>query len=166
MSDSNNGANAPPKNARTAKLKPPWQKGASGNPRGSRTGSKHKSTVFAEALLKGETEGIVRKVVECALKGDPTCLKLALDRILPAPKTRPISFPLPVVHSTGDALSALTALVKGLSSGEILPEESQSLVETITAFIRCVEVAGLEDRLVELEKSRAEAERDRPRYDA
>jgi hypothetical protein len=43
-----------------------WKKGQSGNPRGLKSGSKHKATLFAESLFSGECEGLVRKVIELA----------------------------------------------------------------------------------------------------
>jgi hypothetical protein len=45
---------------------PPWQKGQSGNPRGTKAGSKHKVTLFVESLLSGEADALVRKLIETA----------------------------------------------------------------------------------------------------
>jgi hypothetical protein len=39
---------------------------------------------MAAAMLEGGAEAIVRKVVELALGGDVTCLKLCLERIIPS----------------------------------------------------------------------------------
>jgi hypothetical protein len=63
------GANAPPKAKQ--RLRPPWQKGQSGNPAGSKVGSKHRATVFVESLLSGEADALVRKVHRCigAIRG-------------------------------------------------------------------------------------------------
>src|ERR1700757_5286527 len=64
-----------------AKGKARWAPGQSGNPRGTRTGSKHKATLFAESLLSGEAEGLVRKVIELAKAGDVGALKICRDRL-------------------------------------------------------------------------------------
>src|ERR1700757_3956348 len=143
-----------------------WQKGQSGNPRGMKTGSKHKATLFAENLLSGEAEGLVRKVIELAKAGDVGALKICRDRLLPPLKSRPVNFPLPTLRTTSDALDALTALVQGLSSGQLLAEEAESLTATISTFIKAVEVSMFEDRLAALEKANAGDGSQEHKYDA
>src|ERR1700751_384043 len=99
-----------PKKPKARVKAPNWKRGQNGNPAGMRRGSKHHVTLFAEQLLSGEAEGIVRKTFECAPAGAAACLKLCMDRILPAPRSRRINFPLPAIGSTSAALSALTSL--------------------------------------------------------
>jgi Family of unknown function (DUF5681) len=41
----------------------PFQKGQSGNPAGRPPGRKNRSTIFAEALLEGEAEMIMRNAI-------------------------------------------------------------------------------------------------------
>ena len=55
-----------------------FQKGRSGNPNGRPKGSRNKTTVIAQTLLEGEAESLVRKVVQLALEGDVTCLRICL----------------------------------------------------------------------------------------
>lgn len=50
---------------------------ARGNP-GRPVGSRHKTTLAVLALLDEEAEGLTRRVVELALAGDVTALKLCL----------------------------------------------------------------------------------------
>jgi hypothetical protein len=83
-------------------------------------------------------------------------LKICMDRLLPPLKSRPVNFKLPTLRTTSDALSALTALVQGMSSGQLLAEEAESLTATISTFIKAVEVSMFEDRLAALEKAAAE----------
>jgi hypothetical protein len=54
----------------------PFRPGASGNPRGRPNGARNRATVTAEALLDGEAEAISRKLIEKALEGDTTALRL------------------------------------------------------------------------------------------
>ena len=77
---------AAPVNAR--KKAPPWKKGQSGNPRGMKTGSRHRTTIFLENLLSGESEELTRKLVQLAKEGDTAALKICMDRLLPPIKTR------------------------------------------------------------------------------
>ncbi len=58
--------------------------GVSGHTPGRTKGTRNKSTQMAAAMLEGGAEAIVRKVVELALGGDVTCLKLCLERIIPS----------------------------------------------------------------------------------
>jgi hypothetical protein len=96
-------------------------------------------------------------VVELGLEGDTSALKICMDRLLPPLKSRPIQFKLPELHTTSDALSALAAIVEGVTNGRLLPEEAEALTATVATFIKAVEVTALEDRLNELEAWRAES---------
>ena len=91
-----------PVNASSARLGNRWKPGESGNPRGSKRGCKHKATLFAEALFSGECKALVRKTIELAKAGDVGALRLCLERLLPAIKSRPIRFELPELHTTSD----------------------------------------------------------------
>ena len=66
----------------------PLEKGRSGNPAGRRPGSRNKATLAAAALLAGESEALTRKAVELALAGDPTAMRLCIERLLPPSRER------------------------------------------------------------------------------
>jgi Family of unknown function (DUF5681) len=70
----------------------PFEKGRSDNPAGRRTGSCNKTTEAAAALLAGESEALTRKAVELALGGDPTAMRLCIERVLPACRERAVKF--------------------------------------------------------------------------
>src|SRR5689334_9030467 len=50
---------------------------------GRKPGSRNKSTLLAETLLRGEEMELLRKAIELAKGGDGPMLKFLLDRILP-----------------------------------------------------------------------------------
>jgi hypothetical protein len=75
-------------------------------------------------LLDGETEALTHKVIELALTGDGTALRLCLDRILPPRRERPVSFIPPTLESAGDAMAAIIAAV---AAGEISRGEATEL---------------------------------------
>jgi hypothetical protein len=69
------------------------EKGRSGNPAGRRPGSRNKAaTLAAAALLAGESEALTRKAVELALAGDPTAMRLCIERLLPPRRERTVKF--------------------------------------------------------------------------
>lgn len=61
-------------------------KGRSGNPLGRPVGSTDKRTALRE-LLEPHAENLVNKVVELALQGDVTAIKICLDRLIPTVKS-------------------------------------------------------------------------------
>jgi hypothetical protein len=128
----------------------PYKPGESGNPRGKTKGTRHRTTLAAQALLEGEAETLSRKAIELALAGDTVALRLCLDRILPARRAR-ISLPLPPVTTAADVTAALAVIVAAVGSGEIAPDEAQSLAGVIEAARKSLEMIELEQRLARLE---------------
>jgi hypothetical protein len=110
----------------------PFQKGQSGNP-------------------SGEANRLTRKVVEMALAGDTTALRLCLERIMPARKDRPVTFALPKLETAADAVKATAALVEAVARGDITPAEAAELSKLVEGFIRAVEVHDIQVRLERLE---------------
>ena len=80
----------------------PFEKGRSGNPAGRPAGSRDKATLAAAALLAGESEASTRKSVELALAGNPTAMRLCIERLLPPCRERTIKFTLPPIESVSD----------------------------------------------------------------
>jgi len=61
-----------------------FKPGQSGNPLGRPKGSKNKMKLLAEQLIGNNAKLIVKKVISMALNGNEACLKMCMDRILPA----------------------------------------------------------------------------------
>ena len=87
-----------------------FEKGTSGNPNGRPKGSRNRSTLAAEALLDGEAEALTRKVIELALNGDLGAVRLCLERLIPARRSRVIQFDLPETSTVEDVVVAYDAL--------------------------------------------------------
>jgi hypothetical protein len=132
----------------------PFPKGRSGNPVGRRFGSRNKSTMAAQLLLAGEAEALTRKAVELALTGDPTALRLCLERILP--RDRAVAFALPPIRSAADVAGAMGAVTAALSRGIITPGEAEAIARVITTFVRTIETSDFERRLQMVEADQAE----------
>jgi hypothetical protein len=117
---------------------------------GRMPGSKNRTTIVAEALLKGEEDELIRKAIELAKAGDVQMLKFLLDRILP--KERSVYVGLPPMGRANDAVDALGAIIDATGNGQIAPNEASALATLVEAFVRTINVAELELRLENLEK--------------
>jgi hypothetical protein len=119
-----------------------------GNP-GRMPGSKNRTTIVAEALLRGEEDELIRKAIELAKAGDVPMLKFLLDRILP--KERSVYVDLPPMGRAKDAVDALGAIIDAAGNGRIAPSEASALATLVEALARTLNVAELELRLENVE---------------
>ena len=125
----------------------PFEKGRSGNPLGRRVGCRNKTTIAAAALLAGEAEALTRKAVELALVGDPTALRLCIERILPQCRERAVKFALPPIESAADIAPAMKAVTAALADGVISPTEAGTIAAVVDTFVRAIETSDFERRL-------------------
>jgi hypothetical protein len=124
----------------------PFARGNSGR----KPGAKNKTTLVAEALLRGEETELVRKAIEMAKAGDGPMLKFLLDRILP--KERSVRVDLPPMDQASDAVDVLGTIIDAVGTGRITPSEGSALASLVDAYVRAINVADLELRLDSNEK--------------
>jgi hypothetical protein len=129
-----------------------WRKGQSGNPAGKPKGARHKATMAAQVLLNGEAEALTRKCIELAKQGDTTALRLCMERIAPAVKSRTVSLPLPAIDTATDILKAQAATVDAMAHGEITPDEAATIAGVLDAKRRAIETVEIEGRVKALEQ--------------
>ena len=126
---------------------------APGNALGGRTpGSRNKTTMAVEALLEGEHEALTRAAIDKALEGDTTALRLCLDRIAPARRDAAVCFELPAIRTVEDAVTASSALLAAVASGDVTPDEAGRVMALLTSHKQLVETCDLESRLTALEQ--------------
>ena len=123
---------------------------ASGNP-GRPKGARHKATQAIEAMLEGQQEALTQAVIDKALEGDVTALRLCLDRIAPARKDAPVSFDLPDIETAEDAASAARAILRAVADGNVTPTEAATVMVVVEQFRRTLELTEFEARLQALE---------------
>jgi hypothetical protein len=128
-----------------------FTKGQSGNPAGRALGGRNKATETAERLLDGEAEMLTRKAVELAAEGDPTALRLCLERIIPPRRQRPVRLGLAPVSSAADLGRAMATITTAAVDGSITPGEAAELARVVEIFVRAVETSDFDRRLRELE---------------
>ena len=133
----------------------PFERGRSGNPLGRRNGSRNKKTLAAMALLEGEAEALTRKAVENAMRGDPTAMRLCLERVLPPCRERSVKFALPPIESAADIAAAMKAVTSALAGGAITPGEAGTIASVVSTFVRAIETSDFERRLQEVEERSA-----------
>lgn len=130
----------------------PFPVGQSGNPGGRPVGSRNAATLAVEALLDGEAEAITRRAINAALAGDMTAIKLVLDRVAPARKSRPIHIDLPDVSDACGVAQAQATVVAAVAGGQITPDEATALSGLLEARRRSLETEELEMRIRRLEQ--------------
>ncbi len=129
----------------------PFQKGRSGNPKGRPKGSRNKTTLMAEALINGQAESLVKKVVQLALEGDLTCLRICLERLVPMKKDAPFEIDLPDISTVANLPKLFTVLTAKLREG-ITPSEARTVMDLAQGVLKVLEVAELEQRISALEE--------------
>jgi hypothetical protein len=129
----------------------PFKKGQSGNPQGKPKGTRNRATIVALNLLEGEAEALVRKVVQLALEGDLTCLRICIERLVPPKKDAPIEIDLPVITAIADIPKLFSVLTAKLREG-ITPSEARTVMDLAEGVRKSLEVVELEQRLSALEE--------------
>jgi hypothetical protein len=129
-----------------------FQPGQSGNPNGRPRGSRNRRALFAEALYEERAQDIVNKVVELALAGDGTALRVCMDRILAPMRERPVEFELPAMTTAADAVGAMSTVVQGVADGDLMPREAARLATVVQEYARTISTAVIERELRQLLK--------------
>jgi Family of unknown function (DUF5681) len=129
-----------------------WKKGQSGNPAGMPKGTRHRATQLVEKLMEDDAEDIVRAVVNAAKAGDPTAMRLCIERLAPVRKGRPVAFDLPQIETAADVTGALGTIAGAMAAGELTPDEAGAVAGVIEAKRRAIETVEHEERLRKLEE--------------
>jgi len=125
---------------------------APGNNLGGKTvGARNKTTVAVEGLLDGQAEQLTQKAVSAALEGDMTAMRLCLERICPPRKGRLVTFPMPEMNNSIDAVTAMAQILENVASGEITPEEASRISSIVETYRRTLETSEFETRITALE---------------
>jgi hypothetical protein len=132
-----------------------FKKGESGNPKGRQPGSRNRATQIAEILLDGEAEALTRKAVALALDGDPTALRLCLDRVIAPRRGRAVRLDLPPITNVADTVEVMAAVTAAVTAGIITPVEGVELAKIVDIFVRAIEAGDFERRLTLLESGHA-----------
>ena len=105
----------------------------------------------AEALLDGEAEALTRKAIEMAMAGDTTALRLCLERIMPARKSRTLKLKMPSMERAENLPAAMGAILDQVAEGNLQLDEAAALIGMLEAKRRAIETTEIGARLKALE---------------
>ena len=120
--------------------------------RGRPAGSRNKATIALQQMLDSHGEAITKKCAILALQGDPTALRLSLERVLPPRKHFPVEFKLPPIKTAADVSAALGAVLRAVADGKLTVTEGHAVTGMLEMRRRVIETEELEARLRALEE--------------
>jgi hypothetical protein len=128
----------------------PFKKGQSGNPSGRPKGIKDRRVALREKLEPHAGE-LLDIVVTYAKAGDPTAMRLVMERLVPPIKEDRIQVTIPTINSADDCVTAQAAIVQAVAAGELLPSEGQTMSGLIEAQRKAYETHEFSKRLEAIE---------------
>ena len=133
-----------------------FQPGQSGNPAGRPRGARNKKTLALEALLDGESEALMEKMIGMAKVGDDLAMRLCMERMLAPHRERPVPLALPRIESEADARRASAEVIEALGEGEVTPKEAEHLMRAIAGAAVIMQSSEIAARLRLIEERLAE----------
>jgi len=119
-----------------------FQKGNPGRPKGS----KNKKL----ELLRSNDEKLQEKVLDMAMNGDATALRIIADRLWP--RLRPEASPVKIDAKSDDVAEQARKSIDAALGGEITVDVLKDLLTAMYAHGRLIELTELEERLRLLEQ--------------
>jgi hypothetical protein len=120
--------------------------------RGRPPGSRNRISRVCQDTLETYAEPITKKCLSLAIQGNPTALRLCMERLLPARRHRTLQFKLPPLKTLADVDAASESVVSGVGRGQLTPGEAQDLSQLLDHRRSVLETQDLEQRIRALEK--------------
>ena len=124
----------------------PFQKGNGGR----KPGCKNKTTLVAEALVKGDESAFVRKGRELALAGEYSTVNIFPRTHLTQGAL--VRLDLPELDRSSDAVDALAVVFRAAATGQISPSEAAAFATVVATYARTINIAEFEERLTKMDK--------------
>ena len=120
--------------------------------RGRPSGSRNKKTVLIEELLADNSEPLLRKALQLALKGNTQMLRLLLDPVLRRPKDAPVTIgPLPM-GTPEELLQSQARVMQELASGKLSLNQVEQIFQMLENARKLMETHDLDQRLRAMEQ--------------
>jgi hypothetical protein len=126
---------------------PPGNKYGRGRPRGSG----NKVARVCQDTLDRYAEPLTKKCLYLALQGNPTAMRLCMERLTPARRQRTLQFKLPPVKTIADVAAASESVVNGVAHGRLTPAEGQAFSAMLEGRRRVIETEDQDQRIRALE---------------
>ena len=143
-------------NTATKQRGKPFRKGKSGNPNGKPKGALNHSTRAALVMMHGQLESLTQTLIDKALEGDLTALRLIFDKLLPQAREAPIDIgavTLPEM-SCRNMAAASAAVLSSVADGRLTPTQGKTLSDMLDTHRKVLEIEEIEERLTRLENAR------------
>lgn len=120
--------------------------------RGRPQGSRNKKSLGVDRLLAEHSDSIGRKCIVMALQGDPTGMRLCMERLDAPLRETHVRLKTPTAQTVEDVKQALASTIAAVASGRITPSQGELITRMLEAQRRGIESADLEARLGKLER--------------
>ena len=125
----------------------PGNKFGRGRPRGSR----NRVARVCQDTLDSHAENLIKKCLVLAYQGNPTAMRLCMERLMPARRQRTLQFKLPPIKTITDVAVASESVVSGVARGQLTPAEGQAFSGMLEDRRRVIETQHQEPRIRALE---------------
>src|SRR5216684_2038702 len=85
--------------------------------RGRPPGSRNKIARICQDTLDGHGENLIKRCLYMAFQGNPTAMRLMVERLMPARRHRTVKFKIPAVKSLAEVDAAFESVVSGVAQG-------------------------------------------------
>jgi hypothetical protein len=125
-----------------------FTKGQSGNPAGRPKGTKDKRNEL-RALLEPHSEELTSKLVNEALGGNMSAMKLCIDRLIPT--VRPVDSPIQINALTGSLIDRGESIISEVLEGNIPANQGALLLSCFESLNKIHEIEIMKKQLNSLE---------------
>jgi hypothetical protein len=120
--------------------------------RGRPSGSRNKKTVLIEELLADNSEPLLRKALQLALKGNTQMLRLLLDPVLRRPKDAPVTIgPLPM-GTPEELLQSQARVMQELASGKLSLNQVEQIFQMLENARKLLDTQSQDQRVRAMEQ--------------
>jgi hypothetical protein len=120
--------------------------------RGRPPGSRNKVARVCQDTLDSHAEALTKKCLVLAFQGNPTAMRLCMERLMPARRQRTLQFKLPSLKTIDNVAAASEAVVNGVARGRLTPAEGQAFSGMLEGRRRTIETEELAQRIRALEE--------------
>ena len=106
---------------------------------------------MCQDTLDRHAESLTNKCLLMAHQGNPTAMRLCMERVMPARRHRTLRFKLPPVKTMADVDAASESVVGAVARGHLTPAEGQAFSLMLEGRRRVIETQELESRIRALE---------------